>query len=123
MITGTVNARHEVLVRLPVRNTAGQEQEVEAVLDTGFSGSLTLPLAVIANLGLLWSSRESGTLADGTIVQFDMYAATVVWDGVVRPALVQAIDIKPLLGMELLVGYDLHVRVAVGGLVEIKAIP
>jgi clan AA aspartic protease len=123
MITGTVNARHELLIRLPVRNAAGKEQEVEAVLDTGFSGSLTLPPAVIANLGLLWISRESGGLADGTVVQFDLYVATVVWDGVVRPILVQAIGTTPLLGMELLIGYDLRIRVAVGGLVEIEAIP
>lgn len=43
MITGTVNGRLEIVIRLPVRDSAEQEQEVEAILDTGFTGSLTLP--------------------------------------------------------------------------------
>lgn len=95
MMTGTVNARHELLIRLPVRNAVGQEQEVEAVLDTGFSGSLTLPPAVIANLGLSWLSREDAILANGAVVQFDIHAATILWNGVTRPIMVQAIDAPP----------------------------
>jgi hypothetical protein len=58
MIPGTVNARHEILIRVPIRDAAGQEQPVEVVLDTGFTGSLTLPSAWIARLGLLWRSGE-----------------------------------------------------------------
>lgn len=123
MIRGTVNARHEILIRLPVRNALGQEQDVETILDTGFSGSLTLSPAVIANLGLPWLTRENMILANGTTEQFDVYAATVLWDRVPRLILVQAIDTAPLLGMALLIGYDLRVRVAVGGLVQIEAIP
>ena len=57
MITGVVNARHEAMIRLSVHYANGQAQEVEAILDTGFSGSLTLPPAVIAALGLPWRTR------------------------------------------------------------------
>jgi clan AA aspartic protease len=123
MITGAVNARHEIIIQIPVRNAAGQEQEVEAILDTGFTGSLTLPPTLIAQLGLTWRSRTGAMLANGQIQQFDVYTATVVWDGTPRSILVQAIDPKPLLGMALLVGYDLRARVAVGGTVEIEAVP
>lgn len=123
MIAGTVSARHEFLIRLPVRNAAGHEQEVEALLDTGFTGSLTLPPAVIANLGLPWVSREDAILANGAVEQFDIYAATVIWDGVARAILVEAIDATPLVGMTLLIGYDLRARVQIGGLVQIEAIP
>ena len=123
MITGTVNARHEILIRVPVRNAAGQEQEVETILDTGFTGSLTLPSARIASLGLLWRSRGNAVLANGNIEQFDIYAATVAWDGLPRQILVQAIETAPLLGMALLAGYDLRVRVTVGGSVQIEVIP
>jgi clan AA aspartic protease len=123
MIVGSVNVRHELVIRLPVRNAAGQEQEIEAILDTGFSGSMTLPPVAITNLGLIWLSQEDAILANGTVVQVDIYAATIIWDGVARPILVQAVDAPPLLGMSLLIGYDLRVRVAVGGLVEIEAIP
>src|SRR5581483_4920953 len=101
----------------------GQEQEVEALLDTGFTGSLTLPPALIANLGLPWVSREDAILANGTVEQFAIYAATVIWDGLARPILVEAIDATPLLGMTLLIGHDLRARVKIGGLVQIEAIP
>ena len=123
MITGIVNARPEIVIRLPVRDAAGVEQEIEAILDTGFSGALTLPPALIASLGLSWRSRSCAILADGSVQQFDIYAATVIWDGMPRPILIQAIDTAPLLGMALLGGYDLRVRVAVGGSVQIEAIP
>jgi clan AA aspartic protease len=123
MIVGIVNARYEFLIRLRVRGATGQEQELEAILDTGFTGSLTLPPAVIATLGLPWVSSEDATLANGAVEQFDIYAATVIWDGVARSILVQAIDATVLLGMELLIGYELRAQVTSGGLVQIEAIP
>ena len=43
MIAGVVNAHAEAIIRLPVRAADGREQDIEAVLDTGFNGSLTLP--------------------------------------------------------------------------------
>ncbi len=123
MITGTVNARPEILIRLAVRDAAGVEQQIDTILDTGFNGALTLPPGLIASIGLTWRSRGNAILADGSVQQFDIYAATVIWDGVPRQILIQAIDTAPLLGMALLVGHDLRVRVAVGGSVEIEAIP
>jgi clan AA aspartic protease len=123
MITGVVNSRHEILIRLPVRDSRGREQEVETILDTGFTGSLTLPTAVTAGLGLSWRSRSYAVLANGSIEPFDLYAATVIWDGTPRPILVQAIDAAPLLGMALLVGHDLRARVVDGGVVQIEVVP
>jgi predicted aspartyl protease len=64
MITGAVNARLEATIRLPVRDAAGQDHEIEAIVDTGFTGSLTLPPVVIAGLGLAWRSRGQAFLAD-----------------------------------------------------------
>ncbi len=123
MITGTVNGRYEMVTTLPVRDSVGQERQIEAILDTGFTGSLTLPPSLIAALRLPWRSRSSAILANGNIQQFDIYAATVVWDSVPRPILIQAIDNVPLLGMALLVGYDLRARAMVGGTVQIEAVP
>ena len=123
MVTGTVNARYEMMIKLPVRNSVGQQQEIEAVLDSGFTGSLTLPLSLIASLGLPWRSRSNAILANGHVEQIDIHAGTIVWDGVSRPILIQALDNVPLLGMALLVGYVLRARVTVGGLVQIEAVP
>ena len=43
MMTGVVNADLEPLLRLTVRDAGGQPHDVEAVIDTGFNGFLTLP--------------------------------------------------------------------------------
>ena len=53
MITGAVKS-DEARVRLTVKGQRGRVQEVEAVIDSGFTGALTLPPALIATLGLRW---------------------------------------------------------------------
>ena len=52
VIEGVVNANYEPVVTLPLRGPDGQEQEIEAVVDTGFNGYLTLPSAFVVELGL-----------------------------------------------------------------------
>ena len=72
MITGTVNARLEATIHIPVRDAAGLDHTIESVIDTGFSGSLTLPSSVIAAFGLPWRSRGTAVLANGAVDHFDI---------------------------------------------------
>ena len=58
MITGSVNARREAIIQLGVLGPDGQRQTVDAVIDTGFNGFLTLPEQAVAALGL----RRSGAV-------------------------------------------------------------
>jgi predicted aspartyl protease len=57
MMTGTVNTDLEPLLRLTVRDAGGQPHDLEAVIDTGFNGFLTLPPALIAAPGLAWGQQ------------------------------------------------------------------
>jgi clan AA aspartic protease len=123
MILGTVNPEHEILFNVHILDSHGNEHEVEAVLDTGFNGSLTLPPATISQLGLPYRSRTSAVLADGTVGRLNAHAATVIWDGVVRSITIEALDTNPLLGMSLLVNFDLQVRVMAGSLARLTAVP
>ena len=123
MITGVVNAHREATIRLLLQAADGQDQEIEAILDTGFNGSLTLPPAVIAALGLPWRTRGLVILANGTEDQCDIYAAAVLWDGVPRNILVEAADTDPLVGMALLYGHDVRMQVVEGGSIIIEALP
>ena len=123
MMTGVVSAHLEALVHLTVRGPGGQEQEIETVIDTGFNGALSLPPAHIDDLGLPWRRRGRALLADGSESVFDIYEATIIWDGAPRRIAVDAADTDPLLGMALLYNYELTVQVVAGGRVMIQALP
>ena len=123
MMTGLVNADLEPRLVLRVRAAGGQPNEVEVVIDSGFNGFRTLPPALIAALGLQWLCRQQGELADGRVLTFDVYVATVDWDGQPRSVEVEAADSQPLLGMALMQGSELRMQVLPGGPVTIAALP
>ncbi len=54
MILGNVNANREAIVQLAVLGENQQNQGIKAVIDTGYTGFLTLPSAVITTLDLTW---------------------------------------------------------------------
>ena len=122
MIRGSVNARCEATVRLPLKDAKGEEQPVEGIIDTGFNGSLTLSRETIRQLGLLWRTRGNAVLANGAVDQFDICAAIVIWDGAPRSILVEEVETMPLVGMALLRGHHLSIRVVDGGSVTIAAL-
>jgi clan AA aspartic protease len=121
MIAGTVNADYEAVIRLRVQGPSGHAPEVDAIIDTGFHGFLTLPPALVTALGLTRLSRGRALLANGSEELFDIYGVTVLWDGQQRYVEADAVDTTPLVGMSLLDGYDLHIQAADGGQVTIQA--
>jgi clan AA aspartic protease len=123
VIRGAVNARSEAVVRLRVRGPGGAEADVHAVIDTGFTASLTLPPAVVTALGLVRQSGGNALLADGSTRPFDIYAAEVDWGGTWRPVLAWAVGTEVLLGMRLLAGHQLRVEAVPSGVAEITPIP
>jgi len=122
MITGLVQS-DEGRVRLTVKGPQRRQEEVEAVIDTRYTASLTLPPALIAALGLRWQTVDRVTLADGSECIFDVYEATVVWDGKARHILVDEADTDPLVRMRLLRGHELKMQVRARGKVTIKRLP
>jgi predicted aspartyl protease len=78
MMRGVVNGGYEATIRLTVQDVSGQAHAVDAVIDTGFTGFLSLPPALIATLGLPWLCPQQGVLADGSIEVFDVYAGIVI---------------------------------------------
>ena len=121
MITETVNADYEAVIRLFVQGPAGPAREVDAIIDTGFNGFLMLPPTLVTALGLMRRSRGRALLANGSEDLFDIYGVTVLWDGQQRYVEADAVATTPLVGMSLLDGYDLHIQVADGGQVVIQA--
>ena len=120
MIEGVVNAAYEPIVTLDVQGPSGQASEIEAVIDTGFTGYLTVTPALVTELGLRYLSRGWATLADGSEVPFDVYDVTVLWDGQAVRVEADAADTTPLVGMRLLDSHNLYIEVENGGRVTIQ---
>ena len=121
MITGHVSADREAIVRLAVRMVDGEELEIELIVDTGFTGWISLPSTLISQLDLPWRRRGRGLLADGSETIFDIYEATIIWDGQSRRIWVDEINAAPLAGMALLDGHELTIQAWTGGRVTIAA--
>ena len=121
MIEGLVNSNYEAVIPLSLRGPAGQVQEVEAVIDTGFTGFVTLPPSLVTELGLVFMGTSEATLADGSEVSFDAYDVTVIWEGQPQDVLLDEADTTPLVGMLLLDRHNLNIDVENGGRVLIQA--
>ncbi|MDJ0705043.1 MAG: clan AA aspartic protease [Leptolyngbyaceae cyanobacterium MO_188.B28] len=122
MIQGVVNSRCEATLPVVIGNTGGHKQVIDAVIDTGFNGFLTLPSIMISDLSLPWSASDIGSLGDGSEALFDLYAATIIWDGQYHEIDVAESETEPLIGMALLYGYRLQIDVTEGGIVRIEAL-
>jgi predicted aspartyl protease len=137
MIHGMVNQSCEAILPIVVKNDP-KTQLVDAVIDTGFSGFLTLPSSTIRHrrryanesLDLIWKGRDIATLGDGTSCIFEVYIAVVIWDGQYRTITsrrgsandINESETMPLIGMQLLRGYDLRIQAIESGSVTIEAL-
>ena len=70
MIEGVVNEAYEAVLTLPLLGQAGQERDIEVVIDTGYNGFLSLPPALVEELGLPLVGPSQATLANGDVETF-----------------------------------------------------
>ena len=120
MIVGAMNTQREAIVRLIVVGPQGHEKSIEAVLDTGYTGSLTLPSSVVSALELPFRGRGNVVLGDGSESEFDIHEATIAWAGERRLAAIDVAETDPLLGVGLLLGNELMIQVIAGGAVALQ---
>ena len=121
MVQGVVNARIEATIILEISGDAGRSQEVEAVVDTGFSEFLILGSDLASELQLESAGVDYLTLADGSLESFEVFNVSVMWDGLTREIEAHAAQSSALVGMGLLHGHRLVVDVVEGGRVAIEA--
>lgn len=119
---GYVNQNYEAMLPVVVKNN-DKLKSITAVIDTGFTGFLSLPISIITEIELSWNYRDRATLGDGSEVLFDIYDAMVIWGGQYREIEINAAETEPLLGMSMLRGYRLQVDTVQGGLVTIAQLP
>lgn len=122
MMQGIVNRNYDVTIRIVVGNSESERQVIDAVIDTGFTGFLTLPISLLGSLNLQAYRREAGILGDGSTYIFDVYRGIVIWDGEVRQIDINASEAAPLVGMSLLHGYRVQLDAIEGGTVRIQSL-
>ena len=123
MIIGYVTAQREARVRLGVFDAAQQPHDVDAVIDTGFTGFLTLPRAMVQMLQLPLVGNRRVTLGDGSTVVLDVYLAIMLWDTQPREVLVLEAEGGPLMGMAMLYGHRVILYIVNNGDVFIEPWP
>src|SRR5581483_50684 len=75
MMTGRVEALH-ALLPITFRLPGQPDISIEFVVDTGFTGALTLPLPAVTALKLLYSEETYANLATDQDVALPVYEAT-----------------------------------------------
>ncbi len=115
-------SQHHVLLNLPVRLPDNSYLEIECVLDTGFTGYLTLHAEAISALNLPFIRSMPATLADNSTILVDVYAAAIRWQGEEREEEVLATGKRPLIGTLLLEGSEICIQFSEGGSVRLEAI-
>ena len=110
MIRGKVSGDQQALVTVDIMDAESRFKPIEVILDTGFTGYLTLPAESIQELGLPSVGRRTFEVANGELFEFEAYLAAVSWHGRLNDALVLKSDSAPLLGMTLLWGSRMPVR-------------
>ena len=120
MISGKVTANREAVIELEVVGSEQRKERVEAAIDTGFNGDLTLSIDLVNSLELRPAGNRIATLGDGNTVILDVYLARVIWHEQEREVLVLQADGGSLVGMSLLYGNRVELTVLAGGDVTIN---
>ncbi len=110
MISGQVTNNREIVIPLDAVAANRSLVSLRAIVDTGFNGFLTLPIAALNELGALPAGTRRAELGDGNLVELDVYIVRVKWRDADREVLALEADTIPLVGMSLLwgsrVGFD-----------------
>ena len=90
--------------------TSGKFVTVHAWIDTGFTGDLLLPTAIVGQLALPLANLIQAELGDGTKTAMPSYECTIDWFGAAVEIELLAAEIEfPLLGVALLEGHQLSI--------------
>ena len=97
----------------------GVPARVEAMVDSGFAGQLSLKPHLVDALQLRRTRSERAYLADGRSTTCDMYRVQLHWQGHPRTVEVACLNGHPLIGLGLLRGSQLRMMVEDDGVIEI----
>ena len=122
MITGHVSSDREILISLDLLSGEDSHVPIQAAVDTGFNGFLTLPPHVLNTIVALPAGTRRAELGDGSLVEINVFLIQADWNGKAMPALALETEASPLVGMSLLWGSRVRFEAEEDGTVMIEAI-
>ena len=109
VLSGHIDEKNQLWAAITV---AGQHNQrtISALIDTGFTWELQLPLKVAVPLGLRLEGAAQYQLADGSVTKQMLFSASIVWGTTTRLVTLNVADTDTaLIGGGLLHGYVLLV--------------
>ena len=123
MIVGAVNANLEPVVTVGVHAPSGASAVIEAILDTGFSGELSVSTDVVRRLGLNIVDFTQAIIAGGRAIRVPWCFMELRFGGMSREILALVMDGMPLLGMSALLDQAVSIQAWPGGAVRLSGKP
>ncbi len=123
MIIGKVNSIKQAVVSLELSGSDGQKEILEAVIDTGYDGYLSVTPSIAARLQLPFRETRTYELGSGELFDFPVHDVAIQWDGDLKIIASIVTEGGVLIGMSLLSGYTLFIDATYGGVVQIDSRP
>ena len=105
-----------------VEGPTGISNVYDAIVDTGFTGELTLPAILCTLLGLERVRKTYTMFGNASFEDIDVYLANVFWGGVWREVSILATGSEVLIGMNMLRGSTVCFDAVDMGAIEIEPI-
>lgn len=122
MIKGEISASGSPIIKTKIIGSRA-EIVIDGILDTGFDGSLCLPITTAVSLGLELIDLWSAELADGTILEDEpVFLGKMEWNGdIIEVDIVLTKSADTLLGTALLRGMEVRLNYSTNELVIEKS--
>ncbi|HBR00933.1 MAG TPA: aspartyl protease [Cyanobacteria bacterium UBA11691] len=111
---GSLGENNELLFEIRLVTTDGIDFTIDAMLDTGFSGWLTLDIQDLDGLDVQYIGTQNMQLATGEEVEFNLYTGSIYFDRQEVNIIIHAALGIPqvLLGRQLLINRRLVVDIS-----------
>ena len=114
-MTGRVDPEGRALLSAMTAPAGGRPTEIEVWIDTAFTGTLTMPRTIAAELGLRAGASTDAVLADGSAVVLETFVCDIAWFNKTYRTQAVATDTEhPLPGTQLLAGRRLMIDYSAG---------
>ena len=114
------NGRLILVHPIHIESSAGTSDVFDAIVDTGFTGHIAMPVTQCLALGLELGRKTFTMFGNASIEELDLYLANVYWDGCWRQVPVIATGTVVLIGMNMLRGSSVCFDAVDMGAIEIE---